>query len=408
MVQKKIRNTTLKRFVLSPMYAFVRDSRSVGILLIICTLISIVITNSSWGGAGYLSFWEWPLHAPFNGVEVPHNLTAFVNDILMAVFFLLVGMEIKREMLVGELSSLKQSALPIVAALGGMIVPAVIYSLWNSGGEFAHGWGIPMATDIAFSLGILSLLGKRVPVPLKILLTALAIIDDLGAIVAIAVFYTAHISILYLSFSAGLLLLLIGFNLMKVKTIWLYWLTGIILWYCLFNSGIHATLAGVLLAFTLPLNKIPGIEHSLHFPVNFIILPLFALANTAILFPEHALKAFADPISFGVISGLVFGKPLGILVFSFLVVKLGLAKLPRGLDWKHIFGMGLIAGIGFTMSIFISMLAFNEEEARTTAKIAVLVASLISGILGYVYLKNLFKKTKKLDGLPGNQQAVVA
>lgn len=391
MTKRNYKSQVLKRWILSPMYAFFRDSRSVGILLIVCTVISIFLTNNPWSSSAYLSFWEWPLKPPLQGMAVPHTLTAFVNDALMAVFFLLVGMEIKREMLIGELSSIKKSILPIIAALGGMVVPALFYTFWNVGGSFSHGWGIPMATDIAFSLGILSLLGSRVPVSLKILLTAVAIIDDLGAIIAIAIFYTARLNGLYLGLSAGLLLLLIMINLLKVRSTWIYWIIGIILWYCLLNSGIHATLAGVLLAFTMPLNKIPKIEHALHFPVNFIILPLFALANTAILIPANAVPAFADSISYGIISGLVLGKPLGILLFSYLLVRLGIAKLPKGLHWKHILGMGLIAGIGFTMSIFISMLAFTQEEARTTAKIAVLLASLISGIIGYFYLKTIFK-----------------
>lgn len=391
MVNAKNHKHLIKRIILSPVYRFIRDSRSVGISLIACTLISLLLANSFLAGKAYLSFWDFPLHSPIQGLTVPHTLTAFINDVLMAFFFLLMGMEIKREMLTGELSGLKKAALPVFAALGGMVAPALIYFFINKNGAFVHGWGIPMATDIAFSLGILSLLGRRVPTSLKILLTALAIIDDLGAIIAIALFYTAAINILYLIFAVILFLMLISLNLLKVRQLLWYWLLGIALWYCIFNSGVHATVAGVLLAFTLPLNKVPAIEKVLHAPVNFVVLPLFALANTAILIPVNALHAFNDVISYGVVAGLAIGKPAGILLFSFLIVKSGRVSLPKGLQWKHILGMGMVAGIGFTMSVFIAMLAFSEEEARATAKIATLLASLVSGLGGYVYLRSLFK-----------------
>ena len=390
---KKKGRLNFSKHVLSPIREFINDSRAVGIVLIICTVISIFIANSDLSTA-YLNFWLTPLHAPINGMTFPHDLTAFINDALMAVFFLLVGMEIKREMLIGELSSIRQAALPIVAAIGGMLIPAGIYLFWNHNTPLAHGWGIPMATDIAFSLGIISLLGKRVPMALKILLTALAIIDDLGAIIAIAIFYTAQIHWLYLGLAGLCLLFLIVLNLLKVQRLYLYFLAGILLWYCLFNSGVHATLAGVLLAFTLPLSKIPKLEHNIHDPVNFIILPIFALANTAIVLPAHTWDILLkETTTYGIAGGLIFGKPIGILLFSFLAVKLKFAQLPKGLNWHHITGMGMIAGIGFTMSIFISMLAFNDASDQISAKIAVLMASLISAVIGYGYLKRLFKKS---------------
>lgn len=387
------RKSSLPKRILSPIREFINDSRAVGIVLIICTVISIFIANSGLS-ADYLHFWLTPLHPPLKSMAFPHDLMAFVNDALMAVFFLLVGMEIKREMLIGELSSIRQSALPIVAAIGGMLIPAGIYLFWNHNTPLAHGWGIPMATDIAFSLGIISLLGKRVPMALKILLTALAIIDDLGAIIAIAIFYTGQIHWLYLGLAGLCLLFLIVLNLLKVQRLYLYFLGGILLWYCLFNSGVHATLAGGLLAFTMPLSKIPKLEHHIHDPVNFIILPVFALANTAIVLPAHTWSILLkETTTYGIAGGLILGKPIGILLFSFLAVKLKLAQLPKGLNWHHIAGMGIIAGIGFTMSIFISMLAFNDASDQVSAKIAVLMASLASAVIGYLYLKQLFKKS---------------
>ncbi|HET8573357.1 MAG TPA: Na+/H+ antiporter NhaA [Edaphocola sp.] len=392
MPRKTKKKPGLKRYVLSPIREFIQDSRAVGIVLIICTFISLFIANSGFNVA-YLNFWAAPIHTPISGLAVPHDLTAFVNDALMAVFFFLAGMEIKREMLIGELSSIRQSALPVIAAIGGMIIPATIYLFWNHDTSLAHGWGIPMATDIAFSLGILSLLGKGVPMPLKILLTALAIIDDLGAIIAIAVFYTADIHWLYLGLAGCCLLILVVLNLLKVRRLYLYFLAGAVLWYGLFNSGVHATLAGVLLAFTIPLSRIPKLEHHIHDPVNFIILPVFALANTAIPLPAHTWSSLLkETTTYGIAGGLILGKPLGIFLFAFLAVKLKLARLPKGLNWRHVVGMGMIAGIGFTMSIFISMLAFNDPADQVSAKIAVLAASLISAITGYLYLKRVFKK----------------
>lgn len=376
----------LKEIFISPIQEFIHDSRSVGITLLICTLVSLILSNTGWGNA-FVGFWEKDIHFPYENIHLPHSVAHWINDGLMAVFFLLVGMEIKRELLTGELSSLKKSILPVLAAIGGMLFPALLYYGWNTNSGFPQGWGVPMATDIAFSLGILSLLGKRVPLSLKILLTALAIIDDLGAIVAIAVFYTDHIDWLYLGIGGIILLVLFLMNKFNIKALLPYFILGLGLWYCLFNSGVHATLAGVLLAFTIPIKKIHRLEHKLHDPVNFIILPLFALANTAIIFPAEISVALASPINYGILSGLIIGKPLGIALISYCAVKLKLATLPEDLNWKYIIGMGMLAGIGFTMSIFISMLAFKDFEAQTTAKLAVLIASFASGVGGFLFLK---------------------
>lgn len=384
------KTASIKEKVLSPIREFIKDSRAVGITLLVCTLISLIISNTGWGTA-YANFWEKEIHFLTDNIHLPHTLVHIINDGLMAIFFLLVGMEIKREVLEGELSSIRKSTLPILAAVGGMLFPALLYFIWNTNSGAAQGWGVPMATDIAFSLGILSLLGRRVPLSLKILLTALAIIDDLGAIIAIAVFYTDNIDWWYLGLGGFIFLLLLLLNRFRIKTLPVYYLLGIGLWYCLFNSGLHATLAGVLLAFALPIQKIARLEHRLHDPVSFIILPLFALANTAIIFPEETGKVLSSSINYGILSGLVIGKPLGITLTAFLAVKLKIARLPDDLRWAHIAGMGMLAGIGFTMSIFISMLAFNDAEQQTTAKIAVLIASLASGVTGFLYLKRLKK-----------------
>jgi Na+/H+ antiporter NhaA len=324
---------------------------------------------------------------PAPQLHLPHTILHIINDALMAVFFFLVGLEIKRELMTGELNSLKKAALPVVAAAGGMLVPALIYILWCGGTPYMRGWGIPMATDIAFSLGVLSLLGKRAPLSLRIFLTALAIIDDLGGILTIALFYAGELDTTYLVIGLILLCILAAMNLLKVKRHYPFFIPGILLWYCIFNSGVHATIAGVLLAFTIPLHKIEDLEHNLHDPVNFIILPLFALANTAIMLPGDFSAIYTSLIHHGIVSGLVIGKPLGIIAFSWLAVKLRMAELPEGMDWKHVLGMGMIAGIGFTMSIFMATLAFTDEELQLTAKVAIIIASALAGVAGYAYLR---------------------
>jgi NhaA family Na+:H+ antiporter len=355
-------------------------------------LLSLVISNSSWSGS-YLAFWEKEAHIPIPHLHLPHSILHFINDGLMAVFFFLVGMEIKRELMVGELSTLKKSIVPVVAALGGMVVPAVIYLLWCGGTEFSRGWGIPMATDIAFSLGVLSLLGKRAPLSLRIFLTALAIIDDLGGILAIAIFYTEVIHFNYLLLAVATLVVLTLMNLLKLKRQVFFLILGIILWYLFYNSGVHATIAGVCLAFTIPTGWLDELEHRIHDPVNFLILPLFALANTAIILPADFSSIFSSVVHHGIFLGLVLGKPAGIFLFSFAAIKLGIGSLPTGMRWKQLWGMGMIAGIGFTMSIFIAMLAFSDPEVQLVAKVAIIGASLMAGILGFLYLKFLSKKS---------------
>lgn len=384
----------ISRRIVSPVREFISDSRSVGITLISCTIVSIFLSNSAWSGT-YVAFWEKELVMPAPGIHLPHSILHVINDALMAVFFLLVGMEIKRELLVGELASIKKSILPVIAALGGMIVPALIYISWCGNTPFNNGWGIPMATDIAFSLGILSLLGKKAPLSLRIFLTALAIIDDLGGILTIALFYSGNLSMVYLALAGIMWLVLIIMNLCKVSRSYLYFIPGLLLWYFVYNSGIHATIAGILLAFTIPVKKIGTLEHALHDPVNFLILPLFALANTTITFPGNTDTVFSSPVHQGILTGLFIGKPLGIFLFSFLAVKMRIAALPDGMNLKHLLGMGLVAGIGFTMSIFMATLAFSSPEVQLIAKIAIISASVLSGVCGYFFLKLMKKKPLK-------------
>lgn len=389
-----IRNTVniVREKLLSPIYTFLQDSRAVGIILLACTFVSMLLANTSTAEA-YTGFWTKLFdpagehHYHLNGLILPNSWLLWINDGLMVLFFFLVGMEIKRELTVGELSSVRKAILPVLAAIGGMIFPAIIFSVINRDTPYAHGWGIPMATDIAFSLGILSLLTKRVPVALKIFLMALAIIDDLGAILTIAVFYTPHLDIKFLLIGIFVYMIPLCLNYFRVKRLVFYFIPGVILWYCLFNSGVHATIAGVLLAFSIPQDKITALVHGLHDPVNFIIMPVFALANTAIMLPADIAGALQNSLSYGVMAGLVLGKPLGIFLFSFLAVKTKLAKLPSQSSWLQLLGIGVIAGIGFTMSIFIASLAYSERELQIIAIISVIAASLLAGIAGYIFLR---------------------
>lgn len=372
----------IRKKLRTPLQMVINDSRSLGIILMACTLLSLLLANSALG-SHYAKFWDFEFHVP--GLHLPHTILHWINDGLMAVFFFMVGMEIKRELLEGELRDMRRAILPIFAAIGGMVVPALLYNLFNKGTAYAHGWGIPMATDIAFSLGIASLLGKRVPVSLKIFLTALAIIDDLGAIAMIAMFYGGKIH--WLSFGGSLLVLaLIMFLAKRSSPLWVRVILSLVLWYLVFNSGIHATVAGVLFAFTIPMKELHNLEHKLHIPVNFIILPVFALANTAILLPSDIAGALSNTLNYGILAGLVIGKPLGIFLFSYVLVRRHWGSLPENVTWTQLLGVGMLAGIGFTMSIFIATLAFTESEAQDIAKIAVLLASLISMVLGAVIL----------------------
>lgn len=364
--------------------SFFESEKAGGLILLICTAFSLLISNSSFSES-YFAIWHHPI--------ANHSFEHWINDGLMAIFFLMIGLELEREVYIGELSKLKEAILPISGALGGMIFPALIFLLFNFGTETQSGIGIPMATDIAFALGVLSLVGKNVPNSLKIFLTALAVIDDLGAIIVIALFYTKTLYfvnlIISLSIFAGLLVL----NRMKVNNLWIYLLAGVFMWYFMLNSGVHATITGVLLAFAIPFqdgseNTISyKLEQFLHKPVAFFILPLFALCNTAIVIGSDWLHNFSEEYSLGIIFGLVIGKPLGIVLFTFSMVKLRITQLPEDLNWKKIIGVGFLAGIGFTMSIFITLLAFDNVTVINNAKFMILVASLLSGIIGFLSFK---------------------
>jgi len=366
---------------------FFESEKAGGIVLLFVTLLSILVANSSFQHT-YLEIWNIQLAG--------HSIVHWINDGLMAIFFLYIGLELEREIYQGELSNLKKASLPILAAVGGMIVPALIFLFFNHGTPTQSGAGIPMATDIAFAIGILSLLGRRVPLSLKIFLTALAVIDDLGAILVIAIFYTSAISIVYLLSALGILLVLIILNRMKVLTLIPYIVGGILMWYCMLHSGVHATITGVLLAFAIPFGdgkkETPSAKllHLLHRPVSFAILPIFALANTALVFDGN-WSGLTEPLSIGIILGLFFGKPLGIWLFSLLSVRLGICALPAEVRMKHILGVGFLGGIGFTMSIFITLLAIHDTEHINFAKMAIIGGSLISGIAGFLWLKLTLK-----------------
>jgi len=363
---------------------FISSERSGGLLLIACTIISMVIANTSIGSS-YVHLW----HADLLSKPVEF----WINDGLMTIFFLMVGLEIERELYIGELSDPKRSLLPILAAMGGMMVPALIHFMFNSGTITQNGFGIPMATDIAFSLAILSLLGNRVPVQLKIFLTALAIIDDLGAIIVIALFYSSNFSWMYFGLAMGVFALLFILNRLKVYYTWIYLVLGMVMWFFMYRSGVHATITGVILAFAIPFGNGKQdsvsykLQHRLHFPVAFIILPLFALANTAIIIPSTVVNDVFSTNSYGIIFGLLLGKPIGIFLFSMLGIALGFCLMPEGVKKRHLLFTGCIAGIGFTMSIFITLLAFNNEFIINSSKIAVIVGSIASGVFGYLGLK---------------------
>ncbi len=375
---------------------FFQIAQSSGNLLIICVILSLLIANSSLG-SNFQELLDFRLGS--------YSISLWINDGLMTIFFLLVGLEIKREILEGELSSFKNATLPIFAALGGMLVPAAIFYFFNQGSKYENGWGIPMATDIAFSLAIISMLGKRVPVSIKIFLTALAIVDDLGAIIVIAIFYTEKIETTYLLLSSLVLLILIILNFFKVKRHIFYLIPGIFLWYFMHHSGIHATIAGVLLAFTIPTNEsdteispLEKLEEKLHTPVNYFIMPLFALANTNIKFHNGMVDGLFTNFGYGIILGLALGKVIGINLFSFIAIKLKLSDLPNNSKWSQMLGAGLLAGIGFTMSIFIALLSYKGElEIQEEAKFAILVASAISGFMGYFLLKAISDKHNSLE-----------
>ena len=384
---------------------FLHSSQSSGILLILCVLISLLIANSSLG-IPFQNLLDREIGTSIFHLNYP--LSIWINDGLMAIFFLLVGLEIKREIVEGELSSFKSASLPIIAAIGGMVVPALIYYFFNQGTDYAKGWAIPMATDIAFSLAIISMLGKRAPLSLKIFLAALAIVDDLGAIVVIAIFYTEQLHWAYLGLCALMVLVLILLNYFNFKKHVFYIVPGLFLWYFMHHSGIHATIAGVLLAFTIPTNiskteisPLEKMEQKLHLPVNFLIMPIFALANTNITFKEGMVDGLFSNFGYGIIFGLVLGKIIGINLFSWIFIKLKISSLPDKSSWSQMLGAGLLAGIGFTMSIFIGLLSFKgHPDIQDEAKFAILVASIISGLAGYSLLKYIGKKKENSLKVP--------
>lgn len=428
--------------LLSPLQQFLHAEASGGILLIICTVIALVWANSPFSES-YHNLWHTHFSIGISEFKLDYSLHHWINDGLMVIFFFVVGLEIKRELLVGELSSAKKASLPIAAALGGMIFPAVIYSLFNAGSEGISGWGIPMATDIAFVVGILALLGNRVPLALKIFILALAIVDDIGAVLVIAIFYTSQISFISLVTAAGLIGLLIIMNRIGVRNLLIYTIVGLALWLAFLKSGVHATVAGVLLAFTIPsssrintkkftnetdlliknfdkagehgdnvltnsdrlsiieqienycekiLTPLQRFEHGLHPLVTFFIMPVFALANAGVSIGGNFSESISNVISIGIILGLFLGKQIGIFSFSYLAVKLKLASRPEGVSWKKIYAAAILGGIGFTMSLFIANLAFSSDELLNISKVGILSGSIVSGIVGFVILKSALNK----------------
>ncbi len=432
--------------IIRPFQQFISIEASGGILLLLCTVIALCWANlpiSSY----YFHLWHTKISLSVGEYSLNYSLQHWINDGLMAIFFFIVGLEIKREFFVGELSSAKQAALPIAAALGGMIIPALIYTIFNLGKPGESGWGIPMATDIAFVVGIMALLGRLIPLPLKIFVTALAIADDIGAVLVIAFFYTSTISINSLLFALIVVIILISLNKIGVKNLTVYSVLGLILWLAFLKSGVHATIAGVLLAFTIPvkprfnpkqfLNKgkelieefnnagelgsnlladeerqstvqamevacekvltpLQRFEHKLNPWVSFLIMPLFALANAGVILRGNFLNSILNPVSIGIILGLFLGKQLGIFIFTYLSVKLKIASKPPSVTWRQFYGAGILAGIGFTMSLFISNLAFTNEELLNISKIGIITASLISGIIGFLIFK--INKAKPIRG----------
>ena len=387
-VQRNLSNTFQK---------FFDSEKSSGILLIICTVISLLITNSS-SGADYLSLWQTHV----GGLSLEH----WINDALMAIFFLLIGLELERELYNGELSNFQNALLPIFAAIGGIVAPALIHFSLNAGTPTQAGIGIPMATDIAFALGVLAILGNRIPASLKVFVVAFAVIDDLSAIVIIAAFYTAQLSVWYLVGALAVWTLLFALNrLFRVTSRVPYLLGGTLMWFLMLKSGVHATIAGVMLAFAIPFSakdddeESPShkLEHFLHKPVAFIILPIFALANTGIFVGADWMQNLTSTNSVGITAGLIVGKPLGVTFLCFVAVASGICRLPPDLNWRHIFGAGILGGIGFTMSIFITNLAFaGNTETISASKMAILFASLMAGTIGFLWL-NLLGKPEATD-----------
>ena len=379
-----------------------KGESATGVLLIIATILAMLMANSPLDKY-YQHLLDIPVVVSFDTLVIAKPLLLWINDGLMAIFFFMVGLEIKREVLIGNLKEISKVVTPTLAAIGGMLVPALIYTALNFGDEVAmRGWAIPMATDIAFALGILSLLGERVPKTLKVFLLALAIIDDLGAIVVIALFYGKGVSLFSLGVAAVFATILVLMNLKNVKNPAYYILIGIFLWVAVLKSGVHATIAGVILGLLIPLkgneDRFFDLEHALHFPVNYIILPIFAFVNTGVGFGGMSAKDFTDTVTLGIAMGLFIGKTVGIFTFSYLSSKIGIGQLPEGVDAKALFGVSMISGIGFTMSLFIGSLAFECSNGVcfdiVDERVGILLGSLLSGIAGFVYLSKLYGDRK--------------
>ena len=437
----KIRTASPIERLTIPVQRFMHNEVSAGIMLLIAAIAALALANSPLKDA-FAQMWETHFIIGLADFNYDKSLHHWVNDGLMAVFFFVIGLEIKRALLLGELASPRRAALPIAAAIGGMVVPAAIYLSLNPSGEAARGWGVPMATDIAFSLGVLALLGSRAPLSLKVFLTAFAVVDDIGAIMVIAIFFTETISWMHLAIGVGLLLFIVALNSIGVRNTLVYALLSVAIWVSFFESGIHATVSGVLIAMTIPmtvrmstedfvrrgrrllsiferdapdalrrgdfalttaqqrgaLEELEGaskevesplqrLEHLLHPWVAFVIMPVFAFANAGVTLEGDIGAAFSSPLTIGIILGLLVGKPLGIVLFAWIAVKVGFAALPQYVSWVQVTGVGLLGGIGFTMAIFISSLAFSDAELITQSKLSIFVASIMTGILGYVILR---------------------
>lgn len=432
-----MKKTPVDTWLTDPLNSFLGRQSTSGIVLFVAALVALILANSPFADA-YHDLWHNEISVGFNDFVISKTLHHWINDGLMAVFFFVIGLELKREIMAGELSNPRDALLPIAAGVGGMVVPALIYLAFNSSGDASAGWGIPMATDIAFALGIISLLGNRVPLSLKVFLTALAIADDLGAVLVIAVFYTSHIDLINLAAGAGFMILLVTSNLLGVRNILWYGLLGIGgLWLAFLLSGVHATIAAVLAAFTIPANvkisdkgfvsrikalgdrfemaksndltlvtdeqlhvlediravarealtPLQRLEHGMHPFVAFVVMPVFALANAGISFPADFLNQLASPVTLGVASGLLGGKVLGIMGMSYILIHFRWASFPEQTGWRHLFGAGMLASVGFTMSLFITELAFNDDVLILQAKLGILLASLVGGVSGYFMLR---------------------
>ncbi|MEQ4675713.1 Na+/H+ antiporter NhaA [Providencia vermicola] len=383
---------------------FLRLEAAGGLLLIIAAIVALIMANTPLQGA-YQQFLEIPVSIKISDFSLDKPLILWINDFFMAIFFLVVGLEVKRELLEGSLASRDKAIFPAISALGGMIAPALVYLLFNGGNEITQqGWAIPAATDIAFALGVMALLGKRVPTELKVFLLALAIIDDLGVIVIIAFFYTSSVSMIALGLAALCIAILVTMNWRQVENTAAYLVIGLILWVCILKSGVHATLAGVIVGFLIPLRGTnqtkpsEELEHVLHPWVVYLILPIFAFANSGVQLQGVTFDGLLSPLPLGVAAGLILGKPIGIFLFSWISVKLGFAKLPESINLKQVFAVSVLCGIGFTMSIFITGLAFDgiDEVYSTYSRLGILIGSTVAAVLGYFMLRVVLPKQKQL------------